>query len=77
MGFRENMKEELTYSRMLVKELTAKSGGTKRSIDSYLLENDSILSAGGGGQNRPGLGRFGGVPGDRTVNKTGEHFWRP
>jgi transcriptional regulator with XRE-family HTH domain len=36
MGFRENLKSELTYSGMLVKELAAKSGVNKYSIDNYL-----------------------------------------
>jgi transcriptional regulator with XRE-family HTH domain len=45
MGFRENLKEELTYTGMLVKELAAKAGVNKRSVDSYLTENGSIPSA--------------------------------
>jgi transcriptional regulator with XRE-family HTH domain len=36
MGFRENLKSELEYSGMLVKELAAKSGVKKHSIDKYL-----------------------------------------
>jgi len=36
MGFRENLKSELTYSGILVKELAAKSGVNKYSIDNYL-----------------------------------------
>jgi len=36
MGFRENLKSELAYSGMLVKELAAKSGVHKHSIDNYL-----------------------------------------
>jgi transcriptional regulator with XRE-family HTH domain len=36
MGFRENLKSELDYSGMLVKELAAKSGVKKHSIDKYL-----------------------------------------
>ena len=36
MGFKENLKSELTYSGMLVKELAAKSGVSKYSIDNYL-----------------------------------------
>jgi transcriptional regulator with XRE-family HTH domain len=45
MGFRENLKDELSYKGILVKELAAISGVNKRSIDSYLLENGSIPSA--------------------------------
>ena len=36
MGFRENLKIELTYSGMLVKELAAKAGLKKHTIDNYL-----------------------------------------
>jgi transcriptional regulator with XRE-family HTH domain len=36
MGFRENLKSQLEYSGMLVKELAACSGVKKRTIDSYL-----------------------------------------
>jgi transcriptional regulator with XRE-family HTH domain len=45
MGFRENLKEELTYKNMMVKELSALSGVNKRSIDTYLREKGSIPSA--------------------------------
>jgi transcriptional regulator with XRE-family HTH domain len=36
MGFKENLKSELTYSGILVKELAAKCGVKKYSIDNYL-----------------------------------------
>jgi transcriptional regulator with XRE-family HTH domain len=36
MGFRENLKSQLEYSNMLVKELAAQSGVKKKTIDSYL-----------------------------------------
>jgi len=36
MGFRENVKSELSYSGMLVKELAEKSGVSKFSLDNYL-----------------------------------------
>ena len=36
MGFKENLKSELLYSGMLVKELAAKSGVSKYSLDNYL-----------------------------------------
>jgi transcriptional regulator with XRE-family HTH domain len=36
MGFKENLKSELTYTGMLVKELAAKSGVNKHSINNYL-----------------------------------------
>lgn len=38
MGFRENLKEELQYQGMLVKELASKSGVPKGTIDHYLAE---------------------------------------
>ena len=36
MGFRENLKSELVYSGLLVKELAAKTGLKKHTIDTYL-----------------------------------------
>ena len=36
MGFRENLKAELLYSGMLVKELAAQAGLKKHTIDNYL-----------------------------------------
>jgi len=36
MGFKENLRSELDYSGMLVKELAAKSGVKKHSLDRYL-----------------------------------------
>ena len=45
MGFRENLKSELTYSGMLVKELAAKSGVKKYSIDNYLNARGQLPSA--------------------------------
>jgi transcriptional regulator with XRE-family HTH domain len=36
MGFRENLKAELTYSGILVKELASQSGLKKHTIDNYL-----------------------------------------
>jgi len=44
MGFRENLKSELTYSDMLVKELAAKSGVSKYSLDNYLNARGQIPS---------------------------------
>jgi transcriptional regulator with XRE-family HTH domain len=45
MGFRENLKAELSYQNILVKELAARSGVNKRTIDNYLRESGSIPSA--------------------------------
>jgi transcriptional regulator with XRE-family HTH domain len=44
MGFKENLKSELIYSGMLVKELAAKSGVNKYSIDNYLNARGQIPS---------------------------------
>ena len=44
MGFRENLKSELAYSGMLVKELAAKSGVSKYSLDCYLNARGQIPS---------------------------------
>jgi transcriptional regulator with XRE-family HTH domain len=45
MGFKENLKAELIYSGMLVKELAAKTGIKKHTIDNYLNTHNSIPSA--------------------------------
>jgi transcriptional regulator with XRE-family HTH domain len=45
MGFKENIKAELAYKDMLVKELSALSGVNKRTIDNYLREDGSMPSA--------------------------------
>jgi transcriptional regulator with XRE-family HTH domain len=45
MGFRENLKEELAFNGMQVRELAEKSGVSKRTIEKYLLANGSIPSA--------------------------------
>jgi len=45
MGFRENLKEQLCFSGMYVKELAALSGLKKQTIDSYLNIHNSMPSA--------------------------------
>ncbi|MDR2021010.1 MAG: helix-turn-helix domain-containing protein [Treponema sp.] len=45
MGFKENLKAELIYSGMLVKELSALSGVKKHTIDNYLNTHNSIPTA--------------------------------
>ena len=45
MGFRENLKAELAYKDILIKELAALSGVNRRTIDNYLRENASMPSA--------------------------------
>jgi len=45
MGFNENLKGELEYKGMLVKELAHKTGIPKQTIDKYLLSNGSIPPA--------------------------------
>jgi transcriptional regulator with XRE-family HTH domain len=46
MGFRDNLKQELNFSGMLVKQLAAASGIQKRALDTYLLcENASMPPA--------------------------------
>ncbi|MDR1868565.1 MAG: helix-turn-helix domain-containing protein [Treponema sp.] len=45
MGFKENLKSELAYSGMLVKELASLSGINKRTIDNYLNTHNCIPSA--------------------------------
>jgi len=45
MGFKENLKDQLSFSGMYVKELAAKSGVKKQTIDSYLSVHSNIPSA--------------------------------
>lgn len=45
MGFRENLKNELGYQGMLVKELSAKTGIKKYTIDNYLSSHNCSPSA--------------------------------
>jgi len=45
MGFRENLKEQLSFSGMYVKELAALSGIKKATIDSYLSVHNCMPSA--------------------------------
>jgi transcriptional regulator with XRE-family HTH domain len=45
MGFKENLKSELAYSGILVKELAALSGINKRTIDNYLNTHNCMPSA--------------------------------
>lgn len=45
MGFKENLKDELTYQGILLKELAAKTGLNQSSLSNYLRENSSIPSA--------------------------------
>jgi len=44
MGFRENLKSQLEFSGMLVKELAARSGVKKKTLDSYLGNRGYIPS---------------------------------
>lgn len=41
MGFRENLKEELTYQDITVKELAERTGISKHTLDHYLTKNGS------------------------------------
>ena len=45
MGFRENLKAELQYSGILVKELAAQTGLKKHTIDNYLSVRSRMPSA--------------------------------
>jgi transcriptional regulator with XRE-family HTH domain len=45
MGFKENLKAELVYSGMMVKELSAVTGIKKHTLDNYLNTHNSIPSA--------------------------------
>jgi transcriptional regulator with XRE-family HTH domain len=43
MGFCENLKQELSFSGMLVKDLAAVSGVHKRALDTYLLSENASM----------------------------------
>ena len=45
MGFKENLKEQLNFTGMYVKELAVLSGVKKQTIDSYLNVNSCTPSA--------------------------------
>jgi len=45
MGFKENLKAELAFKNILIKELASISGVNRRTIDNYLREDGSIPSA--------------------------------
>ena len=45
MGFNENLKGELEYKDMLVKELASATGIPKRTIDKYLLSKNTMPPA--------------------------------
>jgi transcriptional regulator with XRE-family HTH domain len=45
MGFKENLKAEIAYNNMLVKELSSASGVHKRALDTYLCEKASMPPA--------------------------------
>jgi transcriptional regulator with XRE-family HTH domain len=42
MGFKENLKSELIYKDMLVKELAAKTGISRHTLDNYLNIREHI-----------------------------------
>ena len=56
MGFKENLKSELAYSGMLVKELAAKSGVNKYSLDNYLNARGQLPSVEAGQKIAQALG---------------------
>ncbi|MBQ4379200.1 MAG: helix-turn-helix transcriptional regulator [Treponema sp.] len=45
MSFRDNLKSELTFRGILVKELSAKTGINKRTLDNYLREKSNTPPA--------------------------------
>ena len=45
MGFKENLKSELAFQDMLVKELSEKTGVSRRTLDNYLRENPATPTA--------------------------------
>ena len=45
MGFKENLKSELIYTGMMVKELSAITGIKRHTLDNYLNTHNAIPSA--------------------------------
>lgn len=45
MGFKENLKDEITYQGLLMKEVALGAGLNQKSLNNYLRENASIPSA--------------------------------
>jgi transcriptional regulator with XRE-family HTH domain len=45
MGFKENLKSELTYTGTLVKELSVQTGISKHTLDNYLNTHNSLPNA--------------------------------
>jgi transcriptional regulator with XRE-family HTH domain len=45
MGFKENLKSELIYTGMLVKELAVQTGISKHTLDNYLNTHNSLPNA--------------------------------
>ena len=45
MGFKENLKSELSYQDILVKELAARTGVSKKTLDNYLNIRGNMPSA--------------------------------
>ena len=44
-GFKENLKSELEYKGILIKDLAVLSGVNRRTIDNYLSTHNSIPTA--------------------------------
>lgn len=45
MGFKENLRDEISYQGLMIKELAARAGLNAGSVSNYLKENSSIPSA--------------------------------
>jgi transcriptional regulator with XRE-family HTH domain len=45
MGFKENLRDEISYQGLMIKEVAGKAGLTPGTMSNYLKENSSIPSA--------------------------------
>lgn len=45
MGFKENLRDEISYQGLMIKEVAQKAGIKAGSLSNYLKENSSIPSA--------------------------------
>ena len=78
MGFRENVKAELAYSGMLVKELSLQSGVNIRALNNYLSNREQLPSVEAGVKIARALGVsaeflvFGEEDNQETIQANGE-----
>jgi transcriptional regulator with XRE-family HTH domain len=71
MGFKENLKSELAYQGMMVKELASLSGISKHTLDTYFNVREYMPSADVTVKIARALGGYSGIPGNRGREHAG------